>query len=439
MKTRLKLIILVLVLAAAVVYFWTSRRTHSLTLTGIVTTDDVQVSSQIQGRLQKLLVRQGDTVKKGQLLAMIQPQELKADQAYYRNSQKESAAQVAQAKADLEFQAAQTREQIRQAQANVAMYNAQVKQAEADLEYAFLTFNRSKALRAGNINSEQDLEQARANYAASSAHVASLRKQVQSALAALALARANAEQVAARRAALAASVQHLAAAGAQTEKAGVVLGYTEIRAPIDGIVDVRAALEGEVVTPGQGIVTLVNPDELWVRADVEESYIDRIRLGDKMTVRLPSGAERGGNVFFRGVDADYATQRDVSRTKRDIKTFEIRLRCDNRDRRLALGMTAYRPSPAEVTVMPPETLSSPALDVEVDNLTKCFGDFCAVDNLSFTVNHGEVFGLLGPNGAGKSTLIRMLTTLVLPTSGNARDHRPRHRARGQRGPPVDRA
>jgi ABC-2 type transport system ATP-binding protein len=59
-------------------------------------------------------------------------------------------------------------------------------------------------------------------------------------------------------------------------------------------------------------------------------------------------------------------------------------------------------------------------DVEVDNLTKCFGEFCAVDHLSFTVNHGEVFGLLGPNGAGKSTLIRMLTTLVPPTSGTAR-------------------
>jgi ABC-2 type transport system ATP-binding protein len=59
-------------------------------------------------------------------------------------------------------------------------------------------------------------------------------------------------------------------------------------------------------------------------------------------------------------------------------------------------------------------------DVEVDNLRKCFGDFCAVDGLSFTVEHGEVFGLLGPNGAGKSTLIRMLTTLVPPTSGTAR-------------------
>ncbi len=64
----------------------------------------------------------------------------------------------------------------------------------------------------------------------------------------------------------------------------------------------------------------------------------------------------------------------------------------------------------------------PTFDVEVENLTKRFGDFVAVDGLSFNVEHGEIFGLLGPNGAGKSTLIRMLTTLVPPTSGTARIH-----------------
>jgi len=63
---------------------------------------------------------------------------------------------------------------------------------------------------------------------------------------------------------------------------------------------------------------------------------------------------------------------------------------------------------------------NPMQDVEVENLAKCFGTFCAVDKLNFNVAHGEVFGLLGPNGAGKSTLIRMLTTLVEPTGGTAR-------------------
>jgi multidrug resistance efflux pump len=164
---------------------------------------------------------------------------------------------------------------------------------------------------------------------------------VTAAEAAVALARDNSEQTAARQAALQASAALLDSAKAQGRKADVRLTHTEIRAPINGIVDTRAALQGEVVNPAQAIVTLINQDDLWVRVDVEESYIERVKLNDRLSVRLPSGEMREGVVFFRGIDADYATQRDVSRTKRDIKTFQIRLRCDNRDRRLAVGLTAY--------------------------------------------------------------------------------------------------
>lgn len=57
--------------------------------------------------------------------------------------------------------------------------------------------------------------------------------------------------------------------------------------------------------------------------------------------------------------------------------------------------------------------------IEVNNLTKTFGKFTAVDDISFTVKKGEIFGLLGPNGAGKSTTLRMLSTLSRPTKGNA--------------------
>ncbi|MGH9468888.1 MAG: ATP-binding cassette domain-containing protein [Terriglobia bacterium] len=59
-------------------------------------------------------------------------------------------------------------------------------------------------------------------------------------------------------------------------------------------------------------------------------------------------------------------------------------------------------------------------DIEAARITKRFGEFTAVNDISFAVEHGEIFGLLGPNGAGKSTLIRMLTTLLAPTSGTAR-------------------
>ncbi len=58
--------------------------------------------------------------------------------------------------------------------------------------------------------------------------------------------------------------------------------------------------------------------------------------------------------------------------------------------------------------------------IEVDHIVKKYGDFTAVDDVSFTVKEGEIFGLLGPNGAGKSTLIRMMTTLIPITGGAAR-------------------
>jgi ABC-2 type transport system ATP-binding protein len=57
--------------------------------------------------------------------------------------------------------------------------------------------------------------------------------------------------------------------------------------------------------------------------------------------------------------------------------------------------------------------------IDVQNIVKKFGDFTAVKGISFQVEAGEIFGLLGPNGAGKSTLIRMMTTLLPPTSGTA--------------------
>lgn len=64
-------------------------------------------------------------------------------------------------------------------------------------------------------------------------------------------------------------------------------------------------------------------------------------------------------------------------------------------------------------------MPKPEPSVEVRNLVKLFDDFCAVDNVSFEVNRGEIFGFLGPNGAGKSTTIRMLCGLLSPTSGEA--------------------
>jgi HlyD family secretion protein len=334
-------ILLLTVAASAAVFYFTRLRAKGIVLTGIVTTDEVIVSSQIAGRLEKVLVKEGDTVSAGQLLAVIAPKELRADQAYYDSAMKSSGAQVEVAESALKYQELQLRDQVRQAEANLAATQALQKQAAANLEQAKLTFDRTHGLFQQGIASAQSEDQARTALEAAQANVESLRKQVQAQEAALALVRSNAEQVAIRERELSANRHQFSAAQAQNQAAEVRLGYTEIRAPIKGFVAVRAALEGEVVSPGQPVVVLYDPDKLWVRADVEESYIDRIRLGEQFPVQFPSGLEETGTVYYRGVDADYATQRDVSRTKRDIKTFEVRLRVDNSQRKLAPGLTAF--------------------------------------------------------------------------------------------------
>ena len=341
MKRKVLILLVVAAAVAAGLLYLLAGHSRQIVLTGIVTTDEVIVSPEIQGRLQQLLVKEGDVVTNGQLLAIIQPQEWKADEAFYASGVQQSTAQLTQAESDLRFQQAQTSNQIWQAQATLEATEAQVKQAQADLENARLTFEREQVLYQSWVESKGNYDQARTAHDSAKAHVESLDKQVQAARAAVGLAEANQEQVESRKATLAATRHQLEGASAQQQKASVRLGYTEIFAPHAGIVDTRTALQGEVVNAGQAVVTLINQDNLWVRADVEETYIDQIHLGDKLKVRLPSGAEREGTVFYRGVDADYATQRDVSRSKRDIKTFEIRLRCVNRDRSLAVGMTAY--------------------------------------------------------------------------------------------------
>jgi HlyD family secretion protein len=337
---RFVLILVALVLAGAY-YYYVHARPETLVLTGVVTTNDTIVSPQVSGRIGQLLVKEGDAVKRGQLLAVIAPDELKAESAYYAQTAEGAGSTVRGNQSAVRFEARQTESQVTQAQAALAAAEASEKSGEADLERARLTFERVQGLLKAEVISKGEYDQARTEFDATKARVAALGKQVDSARAAVALARTNADQVAMRRSQLEASKHESAAAAAQREKADVRMKYTEIAAPIDGIVNVRAAREGEVVSPAQPILTLVNPDDFWIRADVEESYIDRLKIGDRLTVRLPSGIERPGTIFYRSVDGGFATQRDVSRTKRDIRTFEVRLRVDNQDRRLAIGMTAY--------------------------------------------------------------------------------------------------
>src|SRR5262249_55140186 len=161
-----------------------------------VTTNDVIVSPQIAGQLDQLLVTEGDTVKRDQLLAVIAPDELKADTAYYTHNVAGLSSQVRESEAALRYQERQTADQIRQAESTAASTQAQVEAAGADLEHAKITYTRTQDLSRKGVVSPQELDQSRTAFNAAQAKLDALNKQVEAQRAAVALARSNAEQIA---------------------------------------------------------------------------------------------------------------------------------------------------------------------------------------------------------------------------------------------------
>ena len=326
---------------ALVIYEITTPSTKEIQLTGIITGTDAIVSPLVQGRLQKLLVDEGSEVKVGQLIAEIDPTELKDVRESATDNIRTLEARLLQANTTLAMNERQTTAAVQQAEASLTATRAQLEQARATLSLNEITYKRNQGLFDGGAIAAQDRDTAESNYRASQANVKALEDQVKAAEAQLAAAQANRQQVDVQQADIAATRAQLAQASAQRDQADTQLGYTKIVSPINGIVSVRVARQGEVVQAGGPVVTVLDVDHLWVQADVEETYVDQIAFGQKLQVRLPSGNTIEGAVFFKGVESDFATQRDVSRTKRDIKAFTIKVAVPNSDRRLFAGMTAY--------------------------------------------------------------------------------------------------
>jgi HlyD family secretion protein len=392
MKRRVILLTLLVVVGLAI--WWEERpRPQTLVLTGTVDGNEVVVGSKITGRIVRLAVDDGQRVNAGDLIAVLDEDELRADQgaathaiAQARANAQQAAAQtellestlptkVQQASAQVEQTQAQQQQnqaQVAQAQAQLQQAEAQVAQTRAALAKAQDNFNRIRPLVERDINPPQDLVSARSDLDSAKANVQAAEAGAEAARRAVTSAQAGAEAtqraVAATRAALSeareeerqVTVQQrqtdaMRAAEAQAVSNGAAadarFGQTRIFAPASGIVTLRAARQGEVVNPGNPIVTLFDLSSTWVDADVEETYADLISMGQTLRVRLPSGTEVSGPVIYKAVEADFATQRDVSRIKRDIKTVAIRVRVANPDGKLPLGMTAWVILP--VPALPP--------------------------------------------------------------------------------------
>lgn len=341
MKRRPFFVVLgVIFVISLVSYLYTSPRPGGSVLIGVLDAHEVIVSPQLSGRIVRLHVDEGSAVEAGQVLAELDAAELEAQVERAAATSRSYEARLAEIETRLEWTDASTTAALTQAQANAAASRSQLEEAQAERRRAQLDYDRASGLFREGVYSEQQRDRALADFEAAEAHVAALADQVKAAEAALAAAQADRQQVEVLRKELASTRALLQEAQAQKAETEARLGYTTIRAPLTGIVSVRAARQGEVVPLGQPIVTVIDIDHLWVQAVAPETLVNHIRLGDRFPVRLPDGEQVEGEVFFKGVESDFATQRDVSRSKRDIKAFALKLSIPNPERRYYAGMTA---------------------------------------------------------------------------------------------------
>ncbi|MGE5323760.1 MAG: HlyD family secretion protein [Actinomycetota bacterium] len=329
-----------LLVMAAVYYFLSTDRSSDLALIGTVDANQVVVSPKITGRIERLAVDEGTEVKAGQTVAVLDSQELSADRQAAEALLASLRHQVAQTRATEAQTAGETYSGVLNAQARLRAAQATLAQAQADQQRIESDTRRSVALAQQGVASQQQADQAEAQLKAQQAFVRAAQDQVNAAKADLDTAQARTHQTHAAESMVAATRSQELNAQAQLEAAEARLGYTKITAPVSGIVTVRAAREGEVVNVGTPIVIITDLSDTWVRADIPETDADHIALGDQLMVRLPSGEEVPGKVIFKAPEADFATQRDVSRRKRDIKTIALKLEVDNSRKTMVPGMTA---------------------------------------------------------------------------------------------------
>ncbi len=321
-------------------YLMSTPRSRDLILIGTVDANQVIVSPQIQGRLVTLSVEEGSRVKQGDLIAVLDPSELEAEDRAAVANVDSMKSKVNETQSTLQATEGSTTSSVANAEARLQSTRAQLLQAQATLDRTQSDSRRTIELAKQGVESDQDRVQAETNLAAQQAVVQSLKDQVTAAEADLNMAIANTHQAHAAQSTVESTRAQLANAASMRKQSEVRLGYTKIYAPVTGTVSVRAARQGEVLNPGQPIVTIIDLNDTWVRAPLPETDADHIGLGETLRIRLPGGTITSGKVFFKSPEADFATQRDVSRRKRDIRTIILKIRLENPQGAYVPGMTA---------------------------------------------------------------------------------------------------
>jgi len=380
MKKRILFLILVLAIAGAAVYaFRDSKKTPDdrLVVSGNIELNEVNIAFKTPGRLIERTVDEGADVKKGQVLARLDRDQLQAQHERETAGLASSQSQLVQAQTALEWQKATLAADLETRRADLAAADAKLTEmrngsrpqekldakaavdaAAAELERARRDWDRAQTLHKNDDISTSQFDQYRSRFENAAAVLKSVKERealvlegprpeqiqaqqamVERARAAVKMSEANAlevkrrtEEIATRRAEIERSKANLTMIETQ-------LNDTVAVSPVDGVVLVKAADPGEVLAAGTSVLTIGDIDHPWVRAYINEPDRQRVRLGQevKVTTDVP-GKVFQGKITFISDQAEFTPKQIQTQQERVKLVYRIKIEVENPGRQLKSNM-----------------------------------------------------------------------------------------------------
>jgi HlyD family secretion protein len=322
MKRLIPVIVLLAAAIAAGVYYYPRIGkkpvpTNQLTLSGNIEAHESLISFKVPGRIDKLPIEEGQWVAQGALLALL-------EDADYLQRIRIDEASVRVRESDLALTLAGTREQEVKA-AQQTMIDAQADTAQKKLDSG-----RAERLYAKDEVSAQDRDLAATALKRSQAVYSAAQQRYSEAL------EGN------RKEDIAIAHANLNAARANLGLSRINQGYTTLRAPSAGVITVRQAELGEVVSPGSPVVTLADLDHVWLRAYVAETDLGRIHWGQDATITTDTypGKQYHGRISFISSTAEFTPKSVQTYKERVTLVYRIKIDIDNPNHELKPGMPA---------------------------------------------------------------------------------------------------
>jgi HlyD family secretion protein len=374
-KKRLLLLAGIAIAAvAAPTWYFLSRpqSSNTIELSGRIEGYETDIGAKVPGRIDFVAVREGDRVREGQLIVKLDDSELQA-QLQGANARLEAAqeqaeqarlqigtieAQIQEAQLNLQQARGETQGRVSQAEAELSAAQAQLTQAQAQLRQSQAQLKLARTDRdryvqlaqQGAVTQQQAdqaqtaLDTAQATVEAGQAQVETARRQVNAARGALTQAQTTSlkpdvsiARINALKSQLAASRRQFAAAQADTKNAQATrqqilaqMAYLNVTSPINGTVTARSVEPGTVVASGKTLLTVINPNTVYLRGFIPEGEIGKVRVGQKAEIYLDSAPDRplSGHVSAIDTEASFTPENIYFKEDRVEQVFGVKIAID---------------------------------------------------------------------------------------------------------------